>query len=282
MMDQERDKLIDQIYQFNKDIHMMGLEMARDAGRNGAHIGGSFSCMEIFSVLYGGVLKYDIKNPSWDERDRFIPSKTHCILANFPSLVEAGFIPKEKLFSFHSDDGLLAGHPWNIEIGLEFSGGSLGMGLSVGIGMALNAKRKNQKYKTYVLLGDGESNEGSVWEAFMSAPTYKLDNLVAIIDYNNMQFDGVNDEIMPVASMSEKLKAFGWDAIDVDGHSIEALYDAFSYNTKDKPLAIVAHTVKAHGIPSLENQAVSHHSAIKDEDYEFVMKEIMEGKYDRI
>ena len=281
-MDKEKSKIIDRIYRFNKDIHILALEMARDAGRNGAHIGGSFSCMEIFSVLYGGILKYDVQNPSWDERDRFIPSKTHCILANFPSLVVSGFIPKEKLLSFHADDGLLAGHPWNIDIGLEFPGGSLGMGLSVGIGMALNAKRKGQKYKTYVLLGDGECNEGSVWEAFMSAPKYKLDNLVAIVDYNNMQFDGKNDDVMPVASMSEKLNAFGWDAIDVNGHSIEDLFEAFNHNVKDKPLAIVAHTIKAHGIPSLENQAISHHSSLKDEDFEFVMKEILEGKYDRV
>jgi transketolase len=279
-MKQDVDELIKHIHQFNKDIHIMGLEMARNAGRSGSHIGGSFSCMEIFSVLYGGILKYDVKNPAWSERDRFIPSKTHCILANFPALVEAGFVPREKIFSFHEDDGLFAGHPWNIDIGLEYSGGSLGMGLSVGIGMALNAKRKKQGYKTYVLLGDGECNEGSVWEAFMSASKFKLDNLVAIIDYNNMQFDGVNDEIMPVASMSEKLRAFGWKAVDVDGHSIEALYEAFGESEENKPLVVVAHTVKAHGIPSLENKAASHHSPLSDEDYNAVMSDIMGGKYD--
>lgn len=281
-MCQSKNEVIDKIYRFNRHIHVMGLEMALDAGKSGSHIGGSFSCMEIFSVLYGGILKYDVNNPTWDERDRFIPSKTHCILANFPSLVEAGFVTKDKLMSFHEDNGLFAGHPWNINIGLEFAGGSLGMGLSVGIGMALYAKRYGKKYKVYVLLGDGECNEGSVWEAFMSAAKFSLDNLIAIVDYNNMQFDGENDRIMPIASMSDKLKAFGWDAVDVDGHSIEQLYDTFSISGNNKPRAIIAHTIKAHGIPSLENQAVSHHSELKQCDYDFVMKEIREKKYDRV
>lgn len=276
------DKILDRMYTFNKNIHIMGLQMAMDAGRGGSHVGGSFSCMEIFSVLYGGVMRFDVKNPFWEERDRFIPSKTHCILANFPALVEAGFLPEDQLLSFHQDGGLLAGHPWNIDIGLEFAGGSLGMGLSVGIGMAINAKRKNQAYRTFVLMGDGECNEGSVWEALMSAPKFKLDNLVAIIDYNNMQFDGVNDEVMPIASMRDKLAAFGWDAVDVDGHSIEELYAALTRRSEGKPLAVVAHTIKARGIPSLENRAASHHSAIKQEDYDFMMREIQEGKYDRV
>lgn len=276
------DDTLNRMYIFNKHIHEMGLQMAMAVGRNGCHVGGSFSCMEIFSVLYGGVLQYHVDDPRWDERDRFIPSKTHCILANFPALVEAGFLPKDQLLSFFQDGGLLAGHPWNVDIGLEFPGGSLGMGLSVGIGIALEAKRKGKQYRTYVLLGDGECNEGSVWEGFMAAPHFGLNNLTVIIDYNNMQFDGANDAIMSIAPMAEKLSAFGWDAVEVNGHSIEQLYLATMRRDEKKPLAIIAHTIKARGLPSLENTAESHHSAIKQEDYDFMMKNLQEGKYDRI
>ena len=276
------DAIIDRMYLFNKEIHKLGLDMAFDAGRKGSHIGGSFSCMEIFSVLYAGVLKYDVSNPNWDERDRFIPSKTHCILANFASLVEAGFIQREDAFSFHKDSGLLAGHPRNLDIGLEFSGGSLGMGISVGIGMALNAKRYDKKYHVYVLLGDGECNEGSVWEAFMSAAQYKLDNITAIIDYNNMQFDGPNDNIMSISNMKERMESFGWNSIDVNGHSIEEVYEACCIRKENHPVAIIAHTKKANGIPSLENKPESHHASIMVEEYEKLKKEIAEGKYDRV
>ena len=278
----DRNKTVDIIYDFAKDVRKMALDMAISSGRNGAHIGGSFSSIEILSVLYGAILNYDIKNPEWEERDRFIPSKTHCILAHFPALARAGFIEEKDLNSFHDDGGMLAGHPWNKQIGLEFAGGSLGMGLSVGIGMALRAKRYNKSPKVYVLLGDGESNEGSVWEAVMSAAQYGLDNLVAIFDYNNMQFDGPNDNIMSLSPLSEKLKAFGWKALDVNGHSIEELLDAFDTKHSGQPLAIIAHTVKARGIPSLENQAKSHHSSLSREDYDLVMKDISEGKYDRV
>lgn len=285
----ERKKLIvdsedkiSRIYKFAKNIRRMALDMALDAGKNGAHVGGSFSAIEIFSVLYGGVLKYDISNPVWNERDRFIPSKTHCILANFPALVEAGFLSEDQLMSFHKDGGLLAGHPWRIDIGLEFAGGSLGMGLSVGIGMALRAKRKKLNYRTYVLLGDGECNEGAVWEALMSACKFKLDNLIAIVDYNNMQFDGMNDQIMSIAPLAEKILAFGWKVVEVNGHSIEELYNAFNIEHDGQPLAIVAHTIKACGIPSIENKAESHHSSITREDYEYVLNRIEEGEYDRV
>lgn len=276
------EEKINKAYRFAKNIRQMALDMALDTGKNGAHVGGSFSAIEVFSVLYGGVLRYDISNPTWKERDRFIPSKTHCILANFPSLVEAGFLDKNQLMSFHKDGGLLAGHPWRVDLGLEFAGGSLGMGISVGIGMALRAKKKNLKYRTYVLLGDGECNEGSVWEALMSASMFKLDNLTAIVDYNNMQFDGINDQIMSIAPLAEKIRAFGWKVVEVNGHSIEELYHAFETAHDGQPLAIVAHTIKAHGIPSIENKATSHHSPISEDDYEYVLHEIKEGKYDRV
>lgn len=261
-----------QVYSFIERMRANAIEMAHHAGRAGCHIGGSFSCMEVLGVLYSSVLHYDVKNPEWEERDRFIPSKTHCILSHFTALSEAGFVPKDQLMSFHEDGGLLAGHPWNLNIGLEFAGGSLGMGISVAVGKALYAKRKGLKFKTYVLVGDGEANEGSVWEAFMSASQYKLDNLTVIIDYNNMQFDGPNDAIMALAPLVDKMRAFGFEAIEVDGHSIPELLSAFETVHEGKPLAIVAHTIKAHGVPSLENKAESHHAALSEEDYMLLTK----------
>lgn len=265
----------ERIVEFSHDIRQMAAEMAKDAGRSGSHIGGSFSCIEIFSVLYGGgVLKYDPKNPDDEDRDRFIASKTHCILSHFATLAKVAYIKREDIFSFHENGGLLCGHPWNPSIGLEYAGGSLGMGLSVGIGRALYAKQIGKKYHTYVLLGDGESNEGSVWEALMSAPMFRLDNLTIIIDYNNMQFDGTNTDIMSLAPLKDKLLAFGWETVEVDGHSLEELWNAFHTSHNGAPLAIIAKTIKAHGVPSLENKAESHHSVLSDEDYQYIMSHL--------
>ena len=176
---------------------------------------------------------------------------------------------KTKNFRFRKEEN-------DLEIGLEFAGGSLGMGIGVAVGIALAAKRFEKKYKTYVLLGDGESNEGSVWEAFMSASQYKLDNLVVIVDYDNMQFDGRNDNIMSLAPLRDKLIAFGFETVEVDGHDIEALWNALNTEHVDKPLAIIAKTLKAHGVPSLEDTAESHYASLTDDDYEFLLKSLDE------
>ncbi|MBO5614742.1 MAG: transketolase [Prevotella sp.] len=273
-----RKEDIKKIMEFAHDMRPMALEMAKNAGKGGSHIGGSYSSFEIMATLYGGVLRYDVKNPEWDERDRFLPSKNHCYLAQYPALCKAGFIKEEDLITYHQNGSDLVGYPWNVKLGLELCGGALGLGLGVGVGMALTAKRFNKNYKVYVLLGDGECNEGSVWEAFMSAAHFKLDNLIAIVDYNNMQFDGVNDDVMSVAPMADKLKSFGWEVVEANGHNVEELYDAFLSSHQGKPLAIVAHTIKAHGIPSLENKPESHHADLSNEDYELILKDIQEGE----
>lgn len=282
LREQWKEEKINAAYEYNKFMRMTALEMAKRAGQSGTHIGGGFSAMEIIAVLYGAIMKYDKNNPVWDNRDRFITSKRHCYLASYSALYKAGFITKEQLFTYHDNGGLLAGYPWNPELGLDFSGGSLGMGLSVGIGMALTAKRYQKDYNTFVLLGDGECNEGMVWEAFMAASKFNLDHLIAIIDYNHMQFDGENDKIMSVAPLFDKLKAFGWEVVEVNGHSIEELYAAFSTYHRDKPLAVIADTIKAYGLPGLENKAESHHAILKDEDCQYMIKMIEEGKYDRV
>lgn len=248
-------------------IYNLSMKMALDAGKIGSHIGGSLSCVEIFAVLYNDVMKYDIKNPLWDERDRFIASKAHCILSHFSTLSLVGYFPESQINSFCINDGLLCGHPYNPSIGLEFSGGSLGMGISVGVGMALIAKKEKKNHKVYVLLGDGEANEGSVWEAFMAASHFKLDNLVVVIDYNNMQFDDKNEKVMSLTPIGKKLEAFGFAVADVNGHDIDELKKAFCLCSDGFPKAIIAHTIKARGVKRVENKAESHQISISREDY---------------
>lgn len=269
------------IYDSAENIRKKALKMALHAGKAGSHVGGSFSCLEILAVLYGVVMNYDLNNKGWEERDRFIASKAHCILTHYATLAEFGFIDEEALDSFHENDGLLAGHPMGTDIGMEFSGGSLGMGISLGIGMAVAAVCRKQKQRIYVLLGDGECNEGEVWEAFMSASQFHLSNLTVIIDYNNMQFDGANEDVMSVMPLEDKLKAFGWTAVSCDGHNIEDLQKAFSTEHNGKPLAIIAHTIKANGIEKYENTPESHHCAISENDYAEALK-WMEQNHDRV
>ena len=276
------NQAIDNCYDLSKYIRKSALEMAKTTGKAGSHLGGSFSAIDIIATLYGGVLRYDSKKPMWEERDRFITSKRHCYLASYSALEYVGMINKEQLMSFHKDGGILAGYPWNNELGLDFSGGSLGMGLSVGIGMALIAKRKGLGFNTYVLLGDGECNEGAIWEGFLSAAKYNLDNLVVIIDNNHMQFDGREDEIMPMNSFKDKLDAFGFKTMEVDGHSIEELYSALTLNSNGRPLAVIANTIKGYGLPSIENKPESHHAVLNEADYDYMIHALEEGKYDRI
>lgn len=256
------------LYTMNKAIRKMALDMALSAGKRGCHIGGSFSCLEIFTVLYGEILKYDVKNPFWDERDRFIASKAHCILTHFSTLAYVGFFSKDILNSFSEDGGILAGHPMNIKMGLEYSGGSLGMGLSVGIGMAIDAKDKQKANKVYILLGDGECDEGAIWEGFMAAPKFGLDNLVAIIDHNQLQYDGKTDEIMNLGDFKEKLKAFGWNTKTVNGHNIREFSDALNQKSAGKPYAVIAKTIKAHLIPQLEGKPECHHAQLTKAMYD--------------
>lgn len=257
-----------------QNIRKNALKMALNAGRFGSHVGGSFSCLEILAVLYGNVLNYNLENKRWNERDRFLASKAHCILTHYSTLAEFGFLKEEALDTFHSNNGLLTGHPMNLDIGMEFSGGSLGMGLSIGIGMAITAKERKETHRVFVLLGDGECNEGEVWEAFMAAPKFQLDNLIAIIDYNNMQLDGTNHDIMNISPIEEKIKAFGWDTISCNGHDIKELEEAFSKEHKGKPLAIIAHTIKAKGIRRYENTVESHHCSITQEDFNFALADM--------
>lgn len=276
------DKQIDGVYDLSKNIRRKCLEMALGAGNAGSHVGGGFSCIEIFAALYGAVMKYEIGREDLRLNDHFVASKNHCILPQYATLSLCGFFSEDKLSSFHDNDGFLCGKPNKPECGLEFPCGALGMGLSAAIGMAIAAKRDGIDNKIYVLLGDGECNEGAVWEGFLSAAQFGLDNLVAIIDYNHMQFDGTSEDILSLKPLDEKMRAFGWETVSVNGHSIEQLLDAFSTPHAGKPLVIIADTIKARGIARIENTAASHFTSITQEDYDLAIKELEEGKYDRV
>jgi transketolase len=221
-------------------------------------------------------MNLDPKNPEWADRDRFILSKGHGVLGYYTALSEIGYISEKDLKTFEKDGTYLYGHPViNRSKGIEFSNGSLGMGLSLGIGVALAGKRKKIDYKVYVLMGDGECNEGSVWEAAMAGPHYKLDNLVAIIDKNNLQQTGTNSEIMSVGDLVSKWKSFGWQVFEIDGHNVTEIYNTFlSVKNQNGPVAIVANTVKGKGFSFSENNNSWHHAPLSSSQYEVALEEL--------
>ncbi len=258
-----------------RQIRLDAMDMALASGNNGSHLGGSLSCVEIMAVLYGEILRLNPENPNWEERDRFIPSKNHCVLAHFPALAACGYIEREELKEFQKDGGRLTGYPRNLEIGLEYSGGSLGMALSVAIGMALSFREREMKNRAYVLVGDGELNEGSNWEAIMSAAQYHLDNVVLIVDRNHLSYDGDTEKVMGVAPLDDKFRSFGWNAITCDGHDVGQLLEAFSEIEQGGPNVIIADTVKGKGVSFMENRPEWHHSRISQQQYEIARQEIM-------
>ena len=254
--------------------------MASCAGADSAHFGGALSIAEIVSTLFSYQMKIDKKNPNWDERDRFILSKGHACLAYYAALCEVGYISKEELKTFEKNDSNLLGHPViNKKLGIDFSNGSLGMGLSLGIGVAISAKKKKKNFNVYVVIGDGECNEGSVWEAAMAAPNFKLNNLYTIIDKNNFQQTGSNKDIMNVDSLKDKWSSFGWHTSELDGHNIEELCDFFEQSKKiNKPKAIIANTIKGKGFSFSENNNNWHHSILTKSFYDKAVEELKKNK----
>lgn len=261
----------------SKRMRFAALDMALTSGNYGSHLGGSLSAIEILAVLYGAVLRYDVNNPLDKNRDIFIPSKNHCVLAHIPALAEAGFISREEILEFQKDGGRLTGYPYRPEIGLEYSGGTLGMAISVGIGLAMGAREHGRNSQIYILMGDGELNEGSIWEAFMSAAQFKIDNLTAIIDKNGLSLDGNLDEIMSLGNLPEKLSSFGWHVTECDGHNTFSLLKAFNDKAEGKPHAIIAKTVKGKGVSFIENKPEYHHHTLSQKDYELAKKELSEA-----
>jgi transketolase len=257
-----------------RQMRIYALQMSLAAGPVGAHLGGGLSMMEIMSVLYFGVLRYDVQNPFWEQRDRFILSKGHGALAYYGALSLAGFIDEKDLATFKSNDTYLTGHPhMDLKRGIEFSTGSLGQGLSLGVGSALALRsRSNEISRVFVLVGDGEINEGSVWEAAMSAAHFKLSNLVVIVDKNGLQYDGITQDVLDMGDLAGKWESFGWMSLTVDGHDVTALLDALQ-TPHDRPLAIVARTVKGKGVSFMENNRAWHHCRLNQVDFDRAMAE---------
>ena len=251
------------------------LSMALYAGASSAHIGGALSSVEIIATLYEGVLNHKPTNPLWEERDRFILSKGHGCLSLYSVLVEKKYIKRKEMKTFEKPRSQLLGHPIiNKSKGIEFSTGSLGMGLSLGIGVAISAQKKNKNFRVYVLMGDGECNEGSVWEAAMLAPHLKMNNLVGIIDRNKYQQTGYYKEILNTDKLSSKWKSFGWDTRIINGHNTKDLYHALSVKNNKKPVMIIANTIKGKGISFAEQNNSWHHSILSKNLYEKAIKEL--------
>ncbi len=260
---------VDKIYSLAKKMRLSVIETGYSAGgKNGAHFGGALSAIEILACLYGGVMNKD---------DCFILSKAHGCLALYVALAHTGHFPLEDLKTFEQNESELGGHPvMNPARGIEFSGGSLGMGLSQGVGVALGFKRKNLDSRVFVLLGDGECDEGSVWEGIMSAAHFKLDNLIVIVDKNKLQSDGETSSIMDLQDLAAKFESFGFDTYEVDGHDISALCNAFNstINKNSRPKVIVANTIKGKGVSFMENQFEWHHKALTEQQYKDALAEV--------
>ena len=242
------------------------------------HPGGSLSIADIMTVLYFNEMNIDNENPKWEDRDRLVLSKGHCSPALYSALANRGYFPVEDLKTFRNINSYLQGHPDMKHIpGVDMTTGSLGQGLSAANGMAISAKLDNKNYRVYCILGDGEIEEGQIWEAAMASNKYKLDNLCVIVDNNNLQIDGTIEEVMDSNPIDEKFKSFGFQIIKIDGHDIEEIKKAFEVarNVKGKPTCIIAKTIKGKGVSFMENQVGWHGKAPNKEQYEEAKKEIL-------
>jgi transketolase len=273
MISFEQKKMLEQkALQFRLDI----LKMLYLAGSG--HTGGSLSAIDMLTVLYYYKMHYNPANPQWEDRDRFILSKGHGCPAQYVILADLGYFPKEELSKLRKINGILQGHPDMLKTpGLEASTGSLGQGLSIGNGIAMAGKLDKKSYRIYVMLGDGECQEGQVWEAAMTAAHYQLDNLCAMIDYNGLQIDGKVMDIKSIDPLVEKWISFGWETIYIDGHDFNAIAEALDYaeTIKNKPTMIVAKTVKGKGVSFMENKCHYHGVAPTEKEYNEAVAELI-------
>ena len=257
-----------------KLIRRLIVQMIAKAGSG--HPGGSLSATDLITALFFSVLKHDPKNPKWPDRDRFHMSKGHCCPLWYAVLAESGYFPKETLSSLRQLGSSLQGHPDRRTPGVEVSSGSLGQGLSVALGMSLAAKIDQKDYRVYVLLGDGETQEGNIWEAAMAAAHYRRDNLCAILDYNGFQIDGATKVVMNLDPVANKWKAFGWHTIEIDGHNMQQIINAYAEakTIKGQPTIIIARTIKGKGVSFMENVVDFHGRAPTQEEAERALKEL--------
>jgi transketolase len=257
-----------------KETRRLIIQMLAKAGSG--HPGGSLSSTDLITALYFSVLRHNPKDPHWPDRDRFHMSKGHCCPLWYAVLAESGYFPADKLWTLRQMGSILQGHPDRRTPGVDVASGSLGQGLSVALGMSLAGKMDKKDYRVYVLLGDGETQEGNIWEAAMASAHYKCDNLCAILDNNGMQIDGRTKDIMSLAPIAQKWQAFGWQVIEIDGHNMGEILAAYDQakTIKGKPAIIIAHTIKGKGVSFMENVVDFHGRAPTKEETERALKEL--------
>lgn len=251
------------------------VDMVYTAGSG--HPGGSLSATDILTVLYFYIMQHDPKNRTWEDRDRLVLSKGHAAPALYATLAESGYFPIEKLITLRKLGSTLQGHPDMRRVpGVEMSTGSLGQGLSVANGMALAGKLDNKDYRVFVILGDGETDSGQIWEASMSAVHFKLNNVFVFLDRNRLQIDGPTEKIMKLEPLPEKWEAFGWYVKEIDGHNMKEIIEVIEEGMKitDRPKMIIAHTIKGKGVSFMENSLRFHGKAPNKEEYEIAIKEL--------
>lgn len=244
------------------------------------HPAPALSCTDLVTALYFAVMHLDPSQPRWAERDRFILSKGHACPCQYAALARRGFFDREELWKARGIGQMLQGHPDMKKIpGIDMTSGSLGNGLSAGAGMALYAKAKHMNFRTYVIVGDGETQEGAIWEAALTASAKRLDNLVCIVDYNHLQSCGVIDTISPMYPFADKWKSFGWETIEIDGHDMHAILSALrrASDNNGRPTAIIAHTIKGKGVSFMENNNIWHARRPTDDEYRQAIADIEEG-----
>lgn len=280
----QSDIRIEDLQELTRQLRIDILNMIYEA--QSGHPGSSFSCIDILTCLWSVIMTHDAKNPDWADRDRFVMSKGHGAPALYAILMHEGYIPREEIHTLRQVNTNLQGHPASKYVkGVDVSTGSLGQGLSAAIGMALGLRLNQSPAHVYCLIGDGEAQEGQIWEAALSGAGHKLTNLTAICDRNTLQIDGCTENIKPLGDIAQKFGAFGWNILEIQGHDFQQILDALRYSKqlaqeKQGPVMIVAHTTKGKGVSFMENQAGWHGKAPNQEQYEAALKDLQPDVYD--
>lgn len=271
-------KNIAELKKIANDLRKKVVTMVYEAGSG--HPGGSLSAADYVTACYFSEMNVDPKNPTWEDRDRFVLSKGHAAPVQYAALATLGFFPEETLHTLRKEGSFLQGHPNMTCPGIDIPTGSLGQGLACAVGMAIALKHDKKNARAFAVLGDGECQEGEIWEAAQSANKYKLDNLIVFVDNNKLQLDGTIEEIMPLGNLSEKFKAFGFEVFEIDGNNMEEIlktFDAIRNSQSSQPKCIVGNTIKGKGVSYMENVVGWHGVAPKKEQYEQAMKELEEA-----
>ena len=270
-----KKKSVEELKEIANDLRKKIVTMVYEAGSG--HPGGSLSVTDFVTACYFYEMNVDPKNPGWEDRDRFVLSKGHAAPAQYAALATLGFFPEETLHTLRQEGSILQGHPNMNCPGIDIPTGSLGQGFACGVGMALALKHDKKNSRVFVVVGDGESQEGEIWEAAETSSKYQLDNLILFVDNNKLQLDGRVEEIMPVGNLAEKFKAFGFEVFEIDGNNIEEIlktFDAIRNSSSKKPKCIVGNTIKGKGVSFMENVVGWHGVAPKKDQYEQAMKEL--------